>query len=92
MQYSITTCYRWFIAPKTPNELVKVYCIEGIPFSFDILPEIAKSDPIIFTEANQKIGIKSEQMLKWSDYLIAEEAHPLLFELNIKNPEELPVE
>jgi hypothetical protein len=31
-------------------------------------------------------------MLKWSDYLISEEAHPLLFELNIKNPEELPVE
>jgi DNA-directed RNA polymerase subunit H (RpoH/RPB5) len=92
MEHTITTCYRWYIVPNTPNELIKVYCIEGVPFSFDYLPEIAKNDPVIFSEANQKMGIKVDQMVKWSDYLIAEEAHPLLFEMKIKNPQELPVE
>lgn len=92
MEHTITTCYRWYIVPNTPNELVKVYCIEWVPFSFDYLPEIAKNDPEIVKEANQNTKITVDQINKWSDYLIAEEAHPLLFEMKIKNPQELPVE
>jgi hypothetical protein len=26
----------------------------------------------------------------WSNYLIMEECHPLMFELDLENPEELP--
>jgi hypothetical protein len=29
-------------------------------------------------------------MYRWSNYLIDEMCHPLLFELQIENPEELP--
>lgn len=92
MDYSIDTCYRWFITPDGEKQIIKVYCIEGFPFSFDYLPEISRNDPEIIRQANQKMAIRTEQMARWSDYLIQEEAHPLLFELNIKNPEELPVE
>ena len=31
-------------------------------------------------------------IFRWSDYLIAEECHPVLFELDIVNPEVLPDE
>lgn len=92
MDYTLTTCYRWYCVPNDPDVIIKVYCIENIPYSFDNLPEIAKSNPEILNEASHYPKITAEQMLKFSDYLILEQAHPLLFVLNIKNPEELPVE
>lgn len=80
------------MAPDSPKELVKVYLIQNIPFSFDPLPELAKSNPEAIVEADSNEILNPEQMFKWSDYLIAEEVHPLIFELKIKNPEEMPVE
>jgi hypothetical protein len=72
------------------KEVVKIYSIESFPFSFERLPEIARNDPEILNEANDKIAIRLEQLKRWSNYLISEQAHPLFFDLNIKNPEELP--
>lgn len=90
MSYSLSTFYSWYLIPNQPSELIKVYAIESIPYSFDLLPEITKSDPELIKEAEQNRGITLEQMNKWSDYLIKEEAHPLLFDLKLKNPQELP--
>ena len=90
MDYTITTCFRWLMFPKNKKEIVKIYTIEGFPFSFDRLPEIARNEPEIIREANEKMAIRIEQMSRWSNYLIAEEAHPFFFDLKLKNPEELP--
>jgi hypothetical protein len=91
MDYTITSCYRWFTIAKTEKEIVKVFYIESFPFTYERLPEITRNDPEVITQANEKIAIRSEQMARWSDYLMAEQAHPFFFNLNIKNPEELPV-
>lgn len=72
------------------REVVKIYSIEGFPFSFERLPEIARNDPEIVNDANNKMAIRIEQLSRWSKYLIDEQAHPRFFNLNIKNPEELP--
>ena len=90
MGYTLSTCYRYYIIPNQPKEIIKVYCIEFIPYSFDILPEIAKNDPEICKEAERNYEISVEQMNRWSDYLITEQVHPLLFELELTNPQELP--
>jgi len=92
MDYTITTCYRWFTTSKNDKEIVKVYCIESFPFTYDRLPEIIRNDPEIVCQANDKIAIRSEQMARWSDYLVSEQAHPFFFNLSIKNPEELPIQ
>lgn len=92
MDYTLTTCYRWYCVPDEIDTIIKVFCIEHIPYSFDIIPEIARSNPEIIKEANQNTKITADQMFKFSDYLILEQAHPLLFDIKIKNPEELPTE
>jgi hypothetical protein len=90
MEYTITICYRWLMTTKNKKEIVKIYNIEGFPFSFDQLSEIYRNDPEIVKEASDRMAIRIEQMNRWSNYLIAEEAHPFFFKLNLKNPEELP--
>ena len=67
--------------------LVKVYYINGIAFTFDELPEIATQDPDIITEANDNMTYTPEDFFQKSFYLIDEQAHPCLFELDIENPE-----
>jgi hypothetical protein len=91
MEYTISTSYRWFTTAKNEKEIIKVYYIESFPFTYDRVPEIIRNDPEVIVEANNKIAIRSEQLSRWSDYLIAEEAHPFFFNINIKNPEELPI-
>ena len=43
-------------------------------------------------EAEDATGYSMEEMMKWSDYLIAEQCHPLLFTVEefIENYEEVP--
>lgn len=86
MGYRIATSYNWY---RTDKEimLVKMYYINGIAFTFDELPEIATQDPDIITEANDNMTYTPEDLFLKSFYLIDEEAHPCLFELDIENPE-----
>jgi hypothetical protein len=67
-----------------------MYFINGIPFTFDDLPLIMQEDPYIQVEAENNYEYTTEDMYRWSNYLIDEECHPLLFDLQIENPEELP--
>jgi len=92
MGYKLSSNYRWYIAPKETPSLAKVYYIEGIPYEFDIVEENQKNDLTIIKEADSNKRLKSEDIFKKSDYLIAEMMHPLLFELEIENPEELPTD
>jgi hypothetical protein len=67
-----------------------MFFINGIPFTFDDIPFIMQQDPYVQIEAENNYGYTSEDMYRWSNYLIDEECHPLLFDLQIENPEELP--
>lgn len=67
-----------------------MYFINGIPFTFDDIPTVMQDDPYVQIEAEGNYNYTDEDMYRWSNYLILEELHPLLFELDLENPEELP--
>ena len=83
--YKITSSYCYH-----NGEIVDMYFINGIPFTFDDLPLIMQEDPYIQVEAENNYEYTSEDMYQWSNYLIDEMCHPLLFEVQIENPEEMP--
>lgn len=85
MKYKITSnyCYHNGI-------IVDMYFINGIPFTFDDIPTVMQDDPYVQIEAEGNYNYTDEDMYRWSNYLILEELHPLLFELDLENPEELP--
>ena len=65
-----------------------MYYIENMPFVFDVL-ERRKQDKWILSGAlNEEYSL--EDIFRFSDYLIAEECHPVLFELELVNPELIP--
>jgi len=74
------------------NEPVLMYFIESIPFAFDVLEKEQKEDKWILSEAALNQEYTLEDIFRYSDYLIAEECHPVLFELDLVNPEVLPDE
>ena len=72
------------------NEPVLMYYIENIPFAFDVLEREEKQDKWILSEAAVNQEYTLEDIFKFSDYLIVEECHPVLFELELVNPELIP--
>ena len=89
MSYKITHSYNWY---KTPEDtfIIKTYLINHIPFTFDELHSIAQEDPEIIAKANLQYTYTPEIFFRSSFYLIDEEAHPLLFDVDLENPEDLP--
>ena len=88
MSYKITYTYNWYETTED-RFLIKTFYINHIPFTFDELPEISQNDPEIIEEANNQILMTPEILFKSSFYLVDEQAHPCLFELDIENPEVL---
>jgi hypothetical protein len=88
MSYKITYSYNWY---KTPQDrfIIKTYYINNIPFTFDEMPSVAQDDPEIISMAEQQLLMTPEIFYQKSFYLIDEEAHPCLFELDLENPEAL---
>ena len=74
------------------NEPVLMYFVEGVPFAFDVLEREQKEDKWILSEAALNQEYTLDDIFRYSDYLIAEECHPVLFELELVNPEVLPDE
>lgn len=89
--YTISKSYHWY-ETKDERYIVKVYFINGVPFSFDDLPEIAQNEITIIEEAFRNKVYTPEILFQSSYYLIAEEAHPLIYEMELVNPEALPVD
>jgi hypothetical protein len=91
MSYKITHSYNWY---KTPEDrfLIRTYLINHIPFTFDEIPSIAQNDPEIIEKAELQLTYTPEIFYQKSFYLIDEEAHPLLFEMDLENPQDLPDE
>tara|TARA_R110000868_G_scaffold29897_6_gene111243 strand:+ start:8494 stop:8739 length:246 start_codon:yes stop_codon:yes gene_type:complete len=70
--------------------IVKMYFIQDIPFTFDELPEGSIYDKELIEIANKYYHYEPEDLYKNSFYLIDEEAHPCLFDLDLENPEDMP--
>ncbi len=87
--------FRYTISRKhcfVDNEPVLMYFVESMPFAFDVLERHEKEDKWILSEAAINQEYTLEDIFRYSDYLIAEECHPVLFELDLVNPEVLPDE
>jgi hypothetical protein len=89
MSYKITHSYNWY-QTEDDRFIIKTYHINHVPFTFDELPSIAQEDPDIIAKAELQRTYTPEIFFKTSFYLIDEEAHPLLFEVDLENPEDLP--
>jgi hypothetical protein len=72
------------------GDVVRMYFIQGMPYTFDELPTIIQDHPAVQTEALGNRDFDDEDLYIWSNYLIMEEVHPLMFELELENPELLP--
>ena len=91
MKFKITTSYNYYSIPGEDRVIAKFYCINTIPFTFDELEQELQEDPLIIQQATNNYRYTAEQIFKYSNYLILEEVHPLVFNIELDNPEELPV-
>ena len=85
--------YQYIISRKyvfVDNDPVLMYYINEMPFSFDTLEREQKQDKWILSEAAINDEYTLEDILRYSEYLIAEECHPVLYELDLVNPELIP--
>ena len=85
MKYKITRKYVFL-----DKEPVLMYFIEHMPFQFDTLERREKEDIWILSEAaiNEEYTLKD--VINSSEYLLQEECHPVIFELDLVNPELIP--
>jgi hypothetical protein len=87
MKYRIDARYVWY---NHGTQIVLMYFINGLPFTFDELPNDGLDDLELIKLADQQKGYTPEQLFYSSFYLIDEECHPMLFELDLENPEIMP--
>ena len=89
MKYKITHSYNWY-ATDAERSIIKTYSINHIPFTFDNLANIVQDDPEVIKKANEQLTLTPEIFYLKSFYLIDEECHPCLFEVDLENPEDMP--
>jgi hypothetical protein len=87
MGYKIEKAYCWY---NKETQIVLMYFINQIPFTFDELPDGHMYDKDLKELADKQRTFEPEDLFKNSFYLIDEEAHPLLFEMDLENPQDLP--
>ncbi len=88
MSYKITYSYNWYQTPED-KFIIKTYYINNIAFTFDEILGELQNDPEIIEKAEQQLLMTPEIFYQKSFYLIDEQAHPILFELELENPEAL---
>jgi|TARA_B100000035_G_scaffold239549_1_gene207845 hypothetical protein len=69
-----------------------MYFINGIPYTFDDVEESIYYDHEIIEWADGNTKYDIDDLYRASQYLIAEQCHPLLFDLELDNPELLPID
>ncbi len=89
MKYRIDTRYVWY---NKGSVIVLMYFINQIAFTFDDVPDSMMYDLELLELADKERRFEPEDLYKSSYYLIAEEAHPMLFDVELENPEMLPVD
>jgi hypothetical protein len=81
MKYRIDARYVWY---NRGSIIVLMYFINSIPFTFDDVPDSMMYD--------MERRFEPEDLYQSSYYLILEEAHPLLYDVELENPEMLPAD
>lgn len=89
MKYRIDSRYVWY---NKGSQLVLMYFINNVAFTFDDVPESYIYDPDILELADNERRFEPEDLYRSSFYLIDEQCHPMLFELELENPEMLPAD
>ena len=89
MKYKIDAAYCWY---DGGTKIVLMYFIQNIPFTFDELPDCVMQDLEVIHLADQQLRYEPEDLYQTSSYLIDEECHPMLFDVELENPEMLPVD
>ena len=89
MKYRIDTSYCWY---NHKQQIVLMYFINQVPFTFDDLPEFVVHDSEIVDLANNQKSYETEDLYKAYQYLMEEECHPLVFELELENEHLLPLD
>ena len=89
MKYRIDARYVWYNRGK---QIVLLYFINSIPFTFDELPDTAKEDIELIYLADNEKRFEPEDLYQSSYYLMLEQCHPLLYELDLENPECMPAD
>ena len=90
MTYKISISYNWYCVDDE-EYIVKMYSINGLPFTFDDISDDEKIDEQILLDASSNRRYNEVDLFKYSSYLIEEEAHPMLFPVDVENPEDMPV-
>ena len=91
MKYRIDARYVWYDGGK---QIVLMYFIQGFPFTWDEVPGGGIYDLDLISLADAEKRWEPDTLYRSSMYLIAEEANPLVFEMEdlIENPECMPSE
>jgi len=89
MKYRIDTRYVWY---NRGTQIVLMYFINQVAFTFDDVPDSYIYDPEILELADNERRFEPEDLYKSSFYLIDEQCHPMLFDLELENPEILPAD
>jgi len=85
MKYQLSQQYCFYM-----GMVVRMYFIQGLPYTFDELPQIVQDHPAVQTEALAGRDWDDEELYRISSYLVSEECHPLMFEIEVDNPQLLP--
>lgn len=86
-QYKISKKYCWY---NNGSQIVLMYFINGMPFTFDEMPDGHLYDLDLIKEADKNKTYDVEDLYDASFYLIDEEMHPMLFPVDLENPEDMP--
>ena len=87
MKYTLSQSYVFYL-----GEVVRMYFIQGMPYTFDELPKVLQDHPEIQAEALKHRDFDDEMLYQICNYLIMEECHPLMFDIEVNDPALLPVD
>lgn len=89
MAYKITWAYTYYKPSEKENYIIKTFMLNEIPFTFDDVTDEEQEDPEVIKKAEEQMIMTPEIFFQKSFYLIDEEAHPCVFDLELENPEVL---
>jgi len=85
MKYTLSQSYSFYL-----GKVVRMYFINGMPYTFDELPLLVQDHPDVQSEALEGRDWDDEEMFRISNYLMMEECHPLMYDIEVDNPALLP--
>ena len=89
MSYTVTTAHCWYNEEKV---IVKMYFLQGIPFTFDEMTDGHLYDRDLVDEANENKSYEVDDVYRGSNYMIMEQMHPCFHVIEIENARDLPAD